>query len=86
VLAPEAEDVEAPESFQPVIIAEESADIPTLTVGEAVMRMDLADLPAKLFRNNAHNGLNMVYRRVDGNIGWVDPLGKAGSLQAAKPD
>jgi hypothetical protein len=35
--------------------------------------MDLADLPAKLFRNQAHDGLNMVYRRTDGNIGWIDP-------------
>lgn len=84
VLAPDAEDVEAPEEFQPVIIAEESTNIPTLTVGEAVMRMDLADLPAKLFRNKSHNGLNMVYRRVDGNIGWVDPQGEPGNLDTAK--
>jgi hypothetical protein len=46
-----------------------------MTVSEAVMRLDLADLPAMLFRNSAHGGLNMVYRRPDGNIGWVDPRG-----------
>lgn len=78
VLAPEQEGTEVPDSFEPVIVAEESTNIPTLTVGEAVMRMDLADLPAKLFRNRAHNGLNMVYRRADGNIGWVDPRGSRG--------
>ena len=46
-----------------------------MTVAEAVMYMDLADLPALMFRNSAHNGLNMVYRRSDANIGWVDPRG-----------
>jgi len=81
VLAPEGDDVEVPDIFDPVIIAEESTNIPTLTVGEAVMRMDLADMPAKLFRNRAHDGLNMVYRRPDGNIGWIDPQGATGSDQ-----
>ena len=41
------------------------------------MRMDLADLPAMMFRNVAHGGLNMIYRRADGHIGWVDPEGAA---------
>jgi hypothetical protein len=50
--------------------------IETLSVGEAVMRMDLADQPALMFRNSAHGGLNMVYLRNDGNIGWVDPRGE----------
>ncbi len=59
----------------PAIIAEMDAEIATLTVGEAVMRMDLADLPALMFRNIAHGGLNMIYRRPDGTIGWVDPRG-----------
>jgi ribosomal subunit interface protein len=56
-----------------LIVAELEADIPTLTVGEAVMRLDLAETQAMLFHNRAHGGLNMVYRRNDGNIGWVDP-------------
>jgi len=60
---------------QPVVVAEMATEILTLTVGEAVMRLDLGDLPALLFRNGAHGGLNMVYRRTDGNIGWVDPQG-----------
>ncbi|ACJ00566.1 ribosome hibernation-promoting factor, HPF/YfiA family [Rhodospirillum centenum] len=63
------------EGHQPMIIAEMETSIQTLTVGEAVMRMDLTDIPALMFRNRAHGGLNMVYRRPDGNIGWVDPAG-----------
>ncbi len=57
----------------PLIVAEMAAEIPTLTAGLAVMRMDLEDLPAMMFRNSKHGGLNMIYRRSDGNIGWVDP-------------
>ncbi|WP_299617574.1 ribosome-associated translation inhibitor RaiA [Pelagibius sp.] len=60
---------------QPVVVAEMTTEIPTLTVSEAVMHMDLGDMPAMMFRNSAHGGLNMVYRRSDGNIGWVDPRG-----------
>lgn len=64
-------------SGEPVVIADMTTDIASLTVGEAVMRMDLADLPAIMFRNVAHGGLNMIYRRADGHIGWVDPEGVA---------
>lgn len=60
---------------EPVIVAEITTEIPTLKVSEAVMRMNLADAPAMMFRNSAHGGLNMVYRRRDGNIGWIDPRG-----------
>lgn len=60
----------------PVIIAEMQTHIPVCTVSEAVMQMDLENLPALLFKNTAHGGLNMVYRRSDGNIGWVDPKNK----------
>jgi ribosomal subunit interface protein len=59
----------------PPIIAEMTMNIETLSVSEAVMRMDLAGQPALLFRNASHDGLNMVYRRPDGNVGWVDPVG-----------
>jgi ribosomal subunit interface protein len=74
--------VEEPESGsadQPVVVAEMAAEVPSLTVSEAVMRMDLADLPAMMFRNSAHGGLNMIYRRDDGNIGWLDPRGNRGT-------
>ena len=57
----------------PVVVAEMQSELPLCTVSGAVMRMDLADVPALMFRNIAHGGLNMVYRRADGNIGWVDP-------------
>ncbi|MFO0996904.1 MAG: ribosome-associated translation inhibitor RaiA [Alphaproteobacteria bacterium] len=57
----------------PAVIAEMTTEIDTLTVSEAVMRLDLGDLPALLFRNSVHGGLNMIYRRADGHIGWVDP-------------
>jgi hypothetical protein len=43
------------------------------------MRMDLSGQPAMMFRNRAHGGLNMVYRRSDGNIGWIDPRGNRSS-------
>jgi ribosomal subunit interface protein len=58
---------------QPVIIAEMETAIPLLTVSEAVMRMDLGGVPALMFRNRAHGQLNVIYRRADGNIGWIDP-------------
>jgi ribosome hibernation promoting factor len=63
---------------QPAVVAEMTTEIPTLTVSEAVMRMDLANLPAMMFRNSAHGGLNMIYQRSDGNIGWIDPRGNRG--------
>ena len=64
---------------QPTVVAEMKAEILALTVSEAVMRLDLADSGALMFVNRAHGGLNMVYRRPDGNIGWVDPEGNRGA-------
>lgn len=58
-----------------VVIAEKAEQIETMTVSEAVMQMDLRDLPALMFYNAAHGRLNVVYKRVDGNISWVDPEG-----------
>lgn len=68
----EGEDSE-PESLQPIIVAEMETKIPSLSVGEAVMQMELAGVPVLVFRNEGKNGLNVVYRRDDGNIGWIDP-------------
>ena len=80
ILAPEPEEdqpeVDTQDDWQPLIIAESSADIPDCSVGEAVMRMDLANLPAMMFHNSLTKGLNVVYRRADGNIGWIDPKTK----------
>jgi ribosomal subunit interface protein len=88
VLAPIDEDAAAEgaaDGESPVVIAEMSTELPQLTVGEAVMRMDLADVPVLLFRNRSHGGLNLVYRRGDGNIGWIDPAFEAGR-GGARPD
>ncbi len=68
----ESEDAE-PENVTSMIVAEMEAKIPSLSVGEAVMQMELANAPVLVFRNEGHNGVNVVYRRDDGNIGWVDP-------------
>ena len=57
----------------PTVIAEMTTPIMTLTVSEAVMNLELRDFPALLFKNKATGGYNMLYRRNDGNIGWVDP-------------
>jgi ribosomal subunit interface protein len=61
----------------PVVIAEKAADLEKLTVSAAVMKMDLADLPALMFINASNGRLNVVYRRRDGNISWVDPVTQA---------
>ncbi len=57
------------------IIAEQATDISHLTVGEAVMQLDLADHTVLMFRNSASDEINVVYRRSDGHIGWLDPTG-----------
>ncbi|HEX6860890.1 MAG TPA: ribosome-associated translation inhibitor RaiA [Caulobacteraceae bacterium] len=57
----------------PLIIAESSAPLRAMTVSMAVMELDLTDAQTIVFRNAAHGGLSVVYRRPDGNIGWIDP-------------
>ena len=66
------EDAE-PETLQPIVIAEMETKIPSITVGEAVMQLELAGHRMLVFRNEGHGGVNVVYRRDDGNIGWIDP-------------
>lgn len=58
---------------QPVIVAEMTMPIKTLTVGEAVMQMELAHARFLVFRNDANGRINFVYQREDGNVGWIDP-------------
>ena len=72
VLAPEPETEEVSEEFLPVIVAEHTSDIHLRSVGEAVMQLDLAELPVLMFRNSDNSHLNVVYRRPDGHIGWID--------------
>lgn len=60
-------------TLQPVVIAEMEKKIPSVTVGEAVMQLELTGDRFLVFRNEGHGGVNVVYRRDDGNIGWIDP-------------
>ncbi|WP_032112374.1 ribosome hibernation-promoting factor, HPF/YfiA family [Candidatus Paracaedibacter symbiosus] len=61
------------EADVPLIIAEMNSEIPTVSVSDAVMRMDLTEDTVIMFRNAASGQFNVVYRRQDGNIGWIDP-------------
>ncbi len=72
VISAAAEDGNEPEGLNPVVVAESGHSVPELSVGEAVMQLDISTTPFVLFRNGGHGGLNVVYRRPDGNIGWVD--------------
>ena len=62
------------------VVAETPTEILLLSVSDAVMRMDLADQPVMMFRNVATGALNVVYRRGDGHVGWIDP-GKEGGKE-----
>lgn len=74
ILAAETDAQETePDSLQPMIIAEMQTKIATLSVGEAVMQMELSGAPVLVFKKDGDAGVNVVYRREDGNIGWIDP-------------
>ena len=75
--APEA-DEEIPDNFSPVTIAESSKQIRTQSVADAVMQLDLTDEPIIVFTNASNDQVNVVYRRSDGNIGWIDPARNSG--------
>ncbi len=67
------DEVQGSESHSAMVIAETEKDIRTMTVSAAVMELDLTESQTIVFRNAAHGGLSVVYRRPDGNIGWIDP-------------
>lgn len=71
------EDDSEPHAEHPVIIAEAERGIRELTVSAAVMQLDLSENQFLVFRNAAHGGLNVVYRRRDGHVGWIDPAEQA---------
>ncbi len=75
ILAPtaDADDDHQDQEWQPVIVAETETKVPAITVGEAVMQLELGGQQMLVFRNEGHGGVNVVYRREDGNIGWIDP-------------
>lgn len=73
VLAAPDEEEEVAEDFAPLVVAETTQRIRTATVGRAVMDLDLSGAPVVVFRNAGSGVINVVYRRSDGNIGWIDP-------------
>ncbi len=74
VMAPAAEEVEEiPEDFAPAIVAESTVSLKTMSVARAIVELDVKDSPVFVFRNAGNDQVNIVYRRADGNIGWIDP-------------
>nr|WP_316651888.1 ribosome-associated translation inhibitor RaiA [uncultured Gellertiella sp.] len=66
------ESEEVPENFAPAIVAESTKKLKTMSVAAAVMALDMTDEPVLMFRSPGNAHLNIVYRRQDGNIGWID--------------
>ncbi|MDQ0315158.1 ribosome hibernation-promoting factor, HPF/YfiA family [Amorphus orientalis] len=73
VLAKPDEEDEVPVDYSPVVVAETATHVRTMTVGMAVLDLDLTEAPVVVFRSAANGAINVVYRRSDGNIGWIDP-------------
>lgn len=71
--APEHDEEEGFEGWSPTVVAESTTSLPHLTVSEAVLELDLSGGSALVFRHAGHGRINVVFRRVDGHIGWVDP-------------
>lgn len=72
IFSPGPEAADGNKTF-PAIVAETRVDIPEASVSDAVMMMDLRNTNALMFKNSATGKLNMIYRREDGNVGWVEP-------------
>lgn len=70
---PEDDEDELPMDYAPAIVAETQMQLTTLPVATAVLQLDLQDNPVYVFRNAGSGDVNLVYRRPDGNIGWIDP-------------
>lgn len=78
VLEPLSDEVvEADGDFHPVIVAENTASLHELSVSDAVMELDMTGSPVVVFRHAGHGRVNVVYRRRDGSIGWIDPPAEA---------
>jgi len=69
----EPEDEGANGAFEPVIIAEQTSSMRRMTVADAVMELDLTGAAALVFHHAVHGRVNVVYRRADGHVGWIDP-------------
>ena len=77
ILASPEDDEELGEDYSPPVIAETTRALRQMSVEEAVMELDLTQADVVMFRHAGHGGLNVVYRRADGNIGWIDPALRA---------
>lgn len=69
----EDDDEEVPDDYSPAIVAESTMALKTMTVASAVVELDTKESPVFVFRNAGNDHVNIVYRRPDGNIGWIDP-------------
>ncbi len=77
--APEDEHEYDGAAFNPVVVAEKTSSLRQLSVSNAVLDLDMTGAPVLIFRNAASDRVNIVYRRSDGNIGWIDPTGAGNS-------
>ncbi|MET0598260.1 MAG: ribosome-associated translation inhibitor RaiA [Mesorhizobium sp.] len=77
VFQPVGDDDEVPEDYAPAIVAESTMSLKTLSVASAVVELDTKESPVFVFRNAGNGQVNVVYRRTDGNIGWIDPAAAA---------
>lgn len=74
IMAPVGDDdEEVPDDYAPTVVAESKMALRTMSVANAVVELDTKDSPVFVFRNAGNNEVNIVYRRADGNIGWIDP-------------
>jgi ribosomal subunit interface protein len=73
IAAPTHDSEEEAGEWNPVIIAESTTTLKQLSVSEAVMELDMTGAPVVVFRHAGHGRVNLVYRRADGHIGWIDP-------------
>ena len=72
IAAPEHDSEEEATQWNPVVIAESTAALKRLSVSEAVVELDMSGTPVMVFRHAGHGRINLVYRRADGHIGWID--------------
>ena len=72
-LAAPDDDEEVPGEFNPLVIAEQTASLKSMAVADAVLELDLTVTPVVVFRHSVNGRVNIVYRRREGNIGWIDP-------------
>jgi ribosomal subunit interface protein len=73
VIEAPGEDEEEVTGYSPVIIAESTTSLKRLSVSEAVMELDLSGAPCLVFQHGSSGRVNIIYRRADGNVGWIDP-------------